>query len=83
LLPRRYYFSNPKPQDYYNYGLLVAGNLLHGAIGFRKHHYLAERVRSFEGYYYSARSEPLSLIPFALLAAIGIIHEMPGEFTPQ
>ena len=28
-----YYFSNPKPQDFYNYTFLVAGNLLHGATG--------------------------------------------------
>ena len=76
-----YYFSNPKPQDHYNYTFLVAGNLLRGAVGFKfpPPSWLNEFV-PFEGYYYSVfpLGAVLSMIPFAFLQAIGIIHEMPG-----
>jgi hypothetical protein len=78
-----YYFSNPKPQDFYNYTFLVAGNLLHGATGLSEMPptWLNEFV-PFEGHYYSVfpLGAVLSMIPFALLAAVGIIHEMPGAF---
>jgi len=78
-----YYFSNPKPQDFYNYTFLVAGNLLHGATGLSETPptWLNEFV-PFEGHYYSVfpLGAVLSMIPFALLAAVGIIHEMPGAF---
>ena len=29
-----YYFSNPKPQNYYDYTFRVAENILHGRIAF-------------------------------------------------
>jgi len=78
-----YYFSNPKPQDFYNYTFLVAGNLLHGATGLSETPptWLNEFV-PFHGHYYSVfpLGAVLSMIPFALLAAVGIIHEMPGSF---
>jgi len=78
-----YYFSNPKPQDFYNYTFLVAGNLLHGATGLSETPptWLNEFV-PFHGHYYSVfpLGAVLSMIPFALLAAVGIIHEMPGAF---
>ena len=49
-----YFFSNPKPQNYYDYTFRVAGNLLRGAIGFsdKPPSWLNEFV-PFEGEWYS------------------------------
>lgn len=76
-----YYFSNPKPQNYYDYTFRVADGLLHGAIGFTATppSWLNEFV-PFEGFYYSVfpLGAVLSMVPFALLRAAGAIADMPG-----
>jgi len=76
-----YYFSNPKPQSFYDYTFRVAANMLHGHVAFNlaQPSYLNEFV-PFEGYYYSVfpLGAVLSMIPFALLKVLGIITEMPG-----
>ncbi|MFL6373112.1 MAG: hypothetical protein ACJ73D_00450 [Pyrinomonadaceae bacterium] len=78
-----YYFSNPKPQSYYDYTFRVAANMLHGRIAFNlaQPGYLNEFV-PFEGYYYSVfpLGAVLSMTPFALLRVLGVITEMPGAF---
>src|SRR5215467_6739681 len=78
-----YFFSNPKPQNFYDYTFRVAGNLLHGAVGFKfpQPSWLNEFV-PFEGYYYSVfpLGGVLSMVPFAALQSIGMIHDMPGAF---
>ncbi|HEX8734710.1 MAG TPA: hypothetical protein VF721_05255, partial [Pyrinomonadaceae bacterium] len=49
-----YYFSNPKPQNYYDYTFRVAHNILRGQIAFaeKQPSWLNEFV-PFEGFYYS------------------------------
>ena len=49
-----YFFSNPKPQSYYDYTFRVAENILHGRIAFTEKQpaWLNEFV-PFEAYYYS------------------------------
>src|SRR5215510_5278390 len=78
-----YFFSNPKPQNYYDYTFRVAGNLLRGSIGFKfpQPSWLKELV-PFEGYYYSVfpLGAVLSMVPFAALQTMGVIHDMPGAF---
>jgi len=78
-----YYFSNPKPQSYYDYTFRVAANMLGGSVGFadKQPSWLNEFV-PFEGFYYSVfpLGSVLSMIPFALLKAIGVINEMPAAF---
>jgi len=76
-----YFFTNPKPQNYYDYTFRVAGNFLRGAVGFKfpQPSWLNEFV-PFEGYYYSVfpLGAVLSMLPFAALQAMGVIREMPG-----
>jgi len=78
-----YYFSNPKPQSYYDYTFRVAANMLHGRIAFNlpQPGWLNEFV-PFEGYFYSVfpLGAVLSMMPFALFQVLGIIKEMPGAF---
>jgi len=78
-----YFFSNPKPQNFYDYTFRVADNLLHGAVGFaaKPPPWLNEFV-PFNGSYYSVfpLGSVLSMIPFALLHVIGVITDMPGAF---
>src|SRR4030095_777297 len=78
-----YYFSNPKPQQYYDYTFRVAANMLSGSIGFaeKQPSWLNEFV-SFEGFYYSVFpfGSIATMIPFALLKVAGVITDMPGAF---
>jgi hypothetical protein len=78
-----YYFSNPKPQHYYDYTFRVAHNMLNGAIAFseRQPSWLNEFV-PFEGFYYSVfpLGSVLTMIPFALFKFAGVIREMPSAF---
>jgi len=78
-----YFFSNPKPQSYYDYTFRVAGNLLSGKIAFseRQPSWLNEFV-PFEGVYYSVfpLGAVLSMMPAAFLKAFGLITEMPGAW---
>ncbi len=76
-----YYFSNPKPQHYYDYTFRVAENLLRGGVGFaeKQPSWLNEFV-PFEGFYYSVfpLGGVLSMVPFAALKVIGVISDMPA-----
>ena len=78
-----YYFSNPKPQSYYDYSFRVAENFLHGKIGFGENQpsWLNEII-PFEGWFYSAfpLGSVLSMLPFAFLKAVGLINDMPAAF---
>lgn len=78
-----YYFSNPKPQNYYDYTFRVAANFLTGHVAFAdpQPSWLNEFV-PFEGNYYSVfpLGSVVTMIPFALLKVIGLISEMPGAF---
>lgn len=78
-----YFISNPNPQGYYDYTFRVAGNLLRGRVGFTEPQptWLNEFV-PFEGLYFSVfpLGSVLSMIPAALLKAIGLITEMPGAW---
>src|SRR5678815_462237 len=78
-----YYFSDPQPQQYYDYTFRVAANLLRGSIGFTlpQPSWLNEFV-PFEGYYYSVfpLGSVLSMLPFAFLKVLGVIRDMPGAF---
>ena len=79
-----YYFSNPKPQSFYDYTFRVAANMLHGHVAFNlaQPAWLNEFV-PFEGYYYSVfpLGAVLSMMPFAVLKVLGIVSEMPGAFV--
>lgn len=76
-----YYFSNPKPNHYYDYTFRVAENLLRGSIGFpqKPPPWLNEFV-PFEGLWYSVfpLGSVLSMVPFAFLKIAGVIQEMPS-----
>jgi hypothetical protein len=76
-----YYFSNPKPQNYYDYTFRVAENFLRGAIGFtnKPPRHLNEFVPYGE-YWYSVfpLGSVLTMIPFAFFKLIGAIKEMPA-----
>lgn len=76
-----YYYSNPRPQVFYDYTFRVAGNLLEGKIAFTQPQptWLNEFV-PFEGFYYSVfpLGAVVSMLPFAAVRSLGIIREMPG-----
>jgi hypothetical protein len=78
-----YYFSNPRPQVFYDYTFRVAQNLLRGRIAFvlKQPSWLNEFV-PFEGFYYSVfpLGAVLSMVPFAALRNLGLIEVMPGAF---
>ncbi len=78
-----YYFSNPKPQGYYDYTFRVAANILGGNIAFteKQPSWLNEFV-PFEGFYYSVfpLGSVVTMIPFALLKVAGLINDMPAAF---
>lgn len=78
-----YYFSNPRPQVFYDYTFRVAANFLQGKIAFTQPQppWLNEFV-PFEGFYYSVfpLGAVLSMLPFAALSSLGILKEMPGAF---
>lgn len=76
-----YYFSNPVPQNYYDYTFRVADNILRGSVAFKEKppSWLNEFV-PFEGKYYSVfpLGSVVSMAPFALLKVAGFIKEMPA-----
>jgi hypothetical protein len=78
-----YYFSNPKPQNFYDYTFRVAGNLLGGHIGLieKPPQWLNEFV-PFDGLWYSVFpfGAVVSMLPFAALKSIGMISDMPAAF---
>ena len=78
-----YYFSNPKPQNYYDYTFRVADNMLRGAVAFteKQPSWLNEFV-PFEGFYYSVfpLGSVLTMIPFAFFKLAGVVSEMPAAF---
>ncbi len=78
-----YYFSNPKPQYYYDYTFRVAGNLLRGGIGFAEKPppWLNEFV-PFDNLWYSVfpLGSVLTMIPFAVFELLGFIKGMPAAF---
>lgn len=79
-----FFLSNPKPQSYYDYTFRVADNILHGSISFgvKQPSWLNEFV-PFEGAWYSVfpLGAVLSMIPAALLKAVGLVAEMPGALV--
>jgi len=78
-----YYFSNPKPQSYYDYTFRVAANILSGNVAFteKQPSWLNEFV-PFEGFYYSVfpLGSVVTMFPFALLNVAGLITDMPAAF---
>ncbi|MBA3633483.1 MAG: hypothetical protein H0W58_11860 [Acidobacteria bacterium] len=78
-----YFFSNPRPQNHYDYTFRIAENFLHGKIGLPQTplSWLNELI-PLEGFYYSAfpLGSVLTMIPFAVLKSVGIISDMPAAF---
>ncbi len=78
-----YFFSNPKPQFFYDYTFRVAENFLRGAVAFTEKQppWLNEFV-PFDGFYYSVfpLGAVLSMLPFAVLKTVGLITQMPSAF---
>lgn len=78
-----YFYSNPKPQNYYDYTFRVADNVLRGSIAFKEKppSWLNEFV-PFEGNWYSVfpLGSVVTMTPFALLKVLGFIKEMPAAF---
>ena len=76
-----YFFSNPKPNGFYDYTFRVADNFLRGSIGFgeKPPNWLNEFV-PFDGLWYSVfpLGAIVSMVPFALLKTVGLINEMPA-----
>jgi hypothetical protein len=78
-----YYFSNPSPQNYYDYTFRTAENFLRGTLGYttKPPSWLNEFV-PFGGKWYSVFpfGSALSMLPFAALKSYGIVKDMPGAF---
>lgn len=78
-----YFFSNPKPQNHFDYTFRVAENFLSGRIAIKEKplSWLNEFV-PFEGSYYSVfpLGSVLTMMPFAALKIFGLISEMPAAF---
>lgn len=78
-----YFFSNPKPQSYYDYTFRVAADLLRGNIGTAEQPpvWLNEFV-PHDGLYYSVfpLGSVLTMVPAALLNVLGLLTSMPGSF---
>lgn len=78
-----YFFSNPKPQNYYDYTFRVAENFLYGKIGFEVEppSWLNEFV-PYKGKFYSVfpLGSVVTMLPFSLLKVSGIVSEMPAAF---
>ncbi|MCY7346095.1 MAG: hypothetical protein LH614_07715, partial [Pyrinomonadaceae bacterium] len=76
-----FFFSNPRPQNYFDYTFRVAENILHGRVGFalQPPSWLNEFV-PFENFYYSVfpLGSVLTMVPFAALKVVGIVSEMPA-----
>ena len=76
-----YYFSNPKPQFYYDYTFRVAGAFLDGHISLTEQPptWVNEFV-PFEGGWYSVfpLGAVISMLPFAILKTAGWINDMPS-----
>jgi len=78
-----YFYSNPKPQIYYDYTFRIAGLMLHGHVGQTETppSWLNEMV-PFEGNFYSVfpLGSVLTMIPAALLQKFGFIKENPSAW---
>ena len=78
-----YFFSNPEPQDHFDYTFRVADNILRGRVAFstKPPSWLNEFV-PFQGKYYSVFpfGSVVTMIPFAVLKVIGVINKMPASF---
>ncbi|MGC2235968.1 MAG: hypothetical protein WA584_07395 [Pyrinomonadaceae bacterium] len=78
-----YFFSNPKPQNHYDYTFRVADNILRGSVAFKEKppSWLNEFV-PFEGNYYSVfpLGSVVTMMPFALLKVFGVMRDMPAAF---
>ena len=78
-----YYFSNPKPQNYYDYTFRVADNIIRGDIAFKEKPpaWLNEFV-PFEGNWYSVfpLGSVVTMMPFASFKLAGFIQDMPAAF---
>ncbi len=76
-----YFFSNPKPQNHYDYTFRVADNIMRGSVAFKEKppSWLNEFV-PFEGNYYSVfpLGGVVTMMPFALLKIFGVIRDMPA-----
>ncbi len=76
-----YYFSNPKPYNYYDYTFRIAENFLSGRIGILESppSWLNEMF-PYEGRFYAAfpLGSVLTMLPFVLLKIVGLIDGMPG-----
>ncbi len=77
-----YFFSNPKANHFYDYTFRVAANMLTGRIGFDEPQpsWLNEFV-PYDGLYYSVfpLGSVLTMIPFAVFKAVGLITDMPSS----
>lgn len=78
-----YYFSDPTPQNYYDYTLRIAEQLLRGSLGTAETppRYLNEFVPA-GGLWYSVfpLGAVLTMLPVAALKAAGLISAMPSAF---
>lgn len=79
-----YFFSNPRPQDYFDYTFRIAGALLGGRLGLTEQppSWLNEMV-PHGGRFYSVfpLGGVLSMLPAALLKAAGLVETYPAAFV--
>lgn len=76
-----YFFSNPKPQSYYDYTFRVAANMLGGNIAFtsKQPPWLNEFVPvGTDWYSVFPFGAVVSMMPAAVLKTLGLITDMPG-----
>ncbi len=77
-----YFFSNPKPNGFYDYTFRIAVALLHGHVGlFEKPPSWLNEMVPFGAEYYSVfpLGAVLVMLPFALLKELGVITDFPAN----
>jgi hypothetical protein len=76
-----YFFSNPRPWNYYDYTFRSASALLSGSLSVDKPPSWLSETIPFEGHYYSEFSlgSVLTMVPFVLLQKLHVITECPAS----
>lgn len=77
-----YFFSNPKPNAFYDYTFRIAGALLRGHVGlFEKPPSWLNEMVPFGAEYYSVfpLGAVLTMLPVALLKELGVVTDFPAN----
>src|SRR5215213_8312781 len=76
-----YFFSNPHPQNHFDYTVRIAESLLHGHLGLtdKPPSWLNEFIPIGDEYYsVFPLGSVVTMVPVAILRGVGFISAMPG-----